>query len=262
MSTDCCGVDTVSGSPAGSGGAVAELVDVRRLLPPGTAIASAAAPLNLGISNVSSGTHTYVAPSAGTSLLAATERSRWTGAAAAGTTAGHRNGSQIWNRDTFGGFTLRWVVHLQTLVNNLVLGYRSYVGLAAQTAVLPVVNPSTFVDIVGFGFDPAPAPQWSVMTNDAAGLATVTALGVDFIANTTDLVAFQISAIRGAADFTMHAENLTTGIVSPTFVVAANIPAAALLLSENVWLNSTADVTTAVTIDIAEIRAETALLAA
>jgi hypothetical protein len=247
----CC-VERADGVPAG--GAAAEAQDIRRLLPGGPA---GAAPINLGISNISSGGATYVAPSGGTTLLAATERRRWTSAVGAAQTAGHRNGTQIWNRDAFGGFALRWVVHLQTLINNLGLGHRAYVGLRAATAVIPAINPSTLTNIVGFGFDPDAAPQWSTMVNDAAGLATVTPLGAGFIANTTDLLAFEVSAVRSGADFSLRAVNLTTGVDSGPIVIAANIPALALLLSENVWQNTTADVTTAATIDVAEITAIT-----
>lgn len=248
----CC-VQTTGGVP--DGGAAAAALDVRRLLPGGPV--GAVAPINLGISNLSSGAATYVAPTAGTSLLAATERERWTIAAGAGATAGHRNGVQIWNRDAFGGFRIFWVVHLQALINNAALGYRAFVGLRAATAVLPVVNPSTFTDIVGFGFDPAAAPQWSLMHNDAAGVATVTPLGAGFIANTTDLIVFEASAVASGADFSLRAVNLTTPADSGVLPAAANIPAAALLLSENVWLNSNGDATTAATIDVAEIVAET-----
>jgi hypothetical protein len=236
----------------------ADTVDVRRLLPSSTTVA----PLNLGIGNVSSGPSSYVAPTGGASLLASVELERWTIPAAGGSTAGHRNGVQIWNRDAFGGFTLRWVMHLQTLVNNGAAGYRAFVGLAAQTAVLPTVNPSTFTNIVGFGFDPAAAPQWSTMVNDAAGAATVTALGAGFVANTTSLMFFEIEADAGGSDFRMRAVDLTTGADSGVITVAANIPASTLLFSENVWLNSGGDATTQATVDVAEILVFRAPLAA
>lgn len=241
-------------------GGVAEALDVRRLLPGGPV--GAVAPLNLGISNVSSGAATYVAPSGTTSLLAHTERERWTIGAGAGSTAGHRNGVQIWSRGVFGGFRMTWVVHLQTLVNNAALGFRSIVCLRAATAVIPVANPSTLTDVVGFGFDPAAAPQWSLMHNDAAGACTVTPLGANFIANTTDLLAFIIAAERGGSQYECSAINLTVGAASRVdLTAAANIPASTLLLSENVWLNSNGDATTAATIDVAEIVAETQPLA-
>ena len=219
------------------------------------------APLNLGISNVSSAAASYVAPTGGASLLAATELERWTAGVGAGQTAGHRNGVQIWNRDAFGGFHLMWFVHLQTLINNAALGYRAYVGLRAATAAIPAVNPSTLTDIVGFGFDPAAAPQWNLLHNDAAGAATPVPLGAAFLANTTSLLLFEISALALGADFTMRARDLTTGDDSGNLVVNTNIPAAALLFSENVWLNSNADATTAATIDVAEVRAITTPLA-
>jgi hypothetical protein len=48
-------------------------------------------------------------------------------------------------------------------------------------------------------------------------------------------------------------ENLTTasGLFSITY--NSNLPAATLLLSDNVWLNSNGDATTAATVDVAEI---------
>jgi hypothetical protein len=232
--------------------------DVRLLLPAGPV--GVVAPLNLGIANVSSGAASYVPPTAGTSLLASLELERWTIGAGAGATAGHRTGVQIWNRDTFGGFTLRWIVHLQTLINNAALGYRAFVGLAAQTAVLPAINPSTFVNVVGFGFDPAAAPQWSLIRNDAAGAGTVTALGAGFVANVTDVLEMIVAADAGGADFRCRCRNLTTPADSGELAISANTPAAALLFSDNVWLNSNADATTAATIDVAKIEARRAAI--
>ncbi len=234
----CC-LDVLDGEEAGGGGATAELVDVRRLLP----AVGAVAPLNLGISNTTSGVGSYVAPVGTTTIRDATERQRYANGPGAGTTAGHRNNVQIWNRGAAGGFTMRWVVTLNTLVNNAALGFRAIVCLRAATAVIPVANPSTLTDVVGFGFDPAAAPQWSLMHNDAAGACTVVPCGAGFVANVTDLIAFEVSALRNGTQFETRAENLTNGSL---FVqsVAAEIPVSTLLLSENVWLNTTADVTT------------------
>lgn len=248
----CC-VEQTNGIAGGGGGVVAAAEEIRRLLP-GSGVA---APLNLGISNVSSGAASYIAPVDTTTALNAAERERWSIGPGAGSTAGHRNGVQIWSRGAFGGFRMRWVVHLNTLVNNAALGFRAYIGMRAATAVIPVVNPSTLTDVVGFGFDPAPAPIWSLMHNDAAGACTVVPLSAAFTANTTDLIAFQIEALRNGTEFTCTAENLTTGITEQ-LIAASNIPASTLLLSENVWYNTTADVTTVAQIDVSLIQVATA----
>lgn len=241
------------------GGTTAELEE-RLLLPGGPA--GVVAPLNLGIPNISSGAASYIAPAAGTSLLDSLEWERWAIGPGAGQTAGHRSGAQIWTRDTFGGFALTWVVHLRTLVNNAALGFRAFVGIAAQVAVLPAVNPSTFTNVVGFGFDPAAAPQWSIMHNDGAGACTVTPLGAGFVANTTDVLLLEVEADAGGAGFRVRARNLTTPADSGVVTVAANMPAAASLFSDNAWYNTNADATTAAQIEVNKIRALRPALAA
>lgn len=233
--------------------------EVRRLLPGGPV--GAAAPVNLGISNASSGAASYVAPTGGTSLLASVELERWSAAAAAGTTVGHRNGTPIWNRDAFGGFLLRWVFRLGTFVAGA-NGYRAFVGLRALATAIPAVNPSTLVNIVAVGFDPGAAQQWSLMHNDGAGTAVVTPLGVDFAASASHLMALEIAAERGGSSFELFLQNLTTEAESGPHTIASEIPAQATLLSEHVWLNSSADTTTGPAIDVASIEAETERLVA
>lgn len=235
------------------GGAAADL-DVRELLPGGPV--GAVAPLNLGIANISSGAATYIPPAGATTLLDSLEWERWTVGPGAGQTAGHRTGIQVWSRDAaFGGFHVSWLVHLRTLLNNAALGFRAYVGLAAQVAVLPAVNPSTFTNIVGFGFDPAAAPQWTLLHNDAAGPATPTPLGASFLAATTDVLFFEVEADPGGADFRCRARNLTTPADTGVLLVNTNVPAAASLFSDNAWYNTNADATTAAQIELARVRA-------
>lgn len=234
-------------------------LETRRLLPGGPV--GAVAPLNLGISNTSSGTGSYIPPVDGTTLLNATERMRWTGAAGAGTTVGHRNSVQIWNRDAFGGFVLRWVVRVATFVAGAT-GFRGFVGCRAATVVIPAANPSLLTDFFGFGFDPAATQQWALMHNDNIVGATVVPLGGGFDVSTSHLLLFEAMAERGGPGFELAATNLTTGAEAGPFVVAANMPAANLLFSENVWLNSGADVTTGAAVDVACIEAQTEALAA
>lgn len=245
----CCGRRVTDGDAP----AALEL-DIRRLLPAGV---GSVAPLNLGIASANSGASTYVAPAGGTTILDSTERQRWTSVVGAGSTCGTRNNSQIWNRDAFGGFTLRWVFRVATFVS----GHRWYVGLRGATAVIGAVNPSTLTDIVGVGFDIA-ATQWSSMHNDAVGGAVVTALGVSFNVNTAHLLVLTIAADRSGSEYRLILDNLTTAATTGVLSFTTEIPAVAVLLSENVWANTGTDATTAATMDVAEIEAQTELLAA
>lgn len=231
-------------------------VDVRRLLPGGPT--GAVAPANNGIPNASSGTFSYVRPS-GTpaTLLDTLELMRWTAVAGAGSTAGHRSDAQIWNRTQFGGFTIRFVVHLQTFDAD----FRCFVGLRAATAVIPSANVSTLTNVVGFGFDPAGA-QWASVQNDAAGAATITNLGAGFVQSTADVLLVTIEADRSGSEFRASLDNLTTGAGTGVLTFNAEIPGATLSLSSNAWYNSGAEAATQATIDLAEIESRTTRLAA
>jgi hypothetical protein len=247
----CC-VQNTDGVPSGGSSSAGSLVDVRRLLPAG---AGSVAPLNLGIASANSGGVTYIAPTSGATLLDSTERQQWASAVGAGSTSGHRNNVQIWNRDAFGGFLLRWVWRPATFV----AGHRWYVGMRGATAVIGAVNPSTLTDIVGVGFDIA-ATQWSLMHNDGAGGATVTPLGASFNVITTSLLALEVEVAAGDTEFSVTMVDLTTGATTGAMAVSANIPAAGVLLSENVWANTGTDATTSATIQIAKIEAQTPVL--
>jgi hypothetical protein len=244
----CC-VEQTDGAPGSGGGAAAAAVDVRRLLPAGPA---SAGPLDLGIGNASSGTSSFVAPTNTLTPFTHTAKQQWTSAAAPGTTVGHRSGTSLWSRGANGGFSMRWVFSLSTLV---VSAYRSYVGMRALATAIPSVDPSTLVNIIGVGFDPAAAPEWALMHNDGAGAATVVPLGI--AVTTNDLMLLTIVTERSGADFTFRVRNVDTGADSGEIVVAADIPPSTTLLSEHVWLNSGADATTDPRIQVAEIEAQT-----
>jgi hypothetical protein len=245
----CCGRSTDADAPV----AAAQL-DVRRLLPAGV---GSVAPLNLGIASANSGGVTYVSPTSSATLLDSTERQQWASAVGAGSTSGTRNNVQVWSRGAFGGFAIRWVFRAATFV----AGHRWYVGLRGATAVIGAVNPSTLTDIVGVGFDIA-ATQWSSMHNDGAGAAVVTPLGAAFNVATTDLLELVISAERAGAGFDLALHNLTTVQTTGVLTFTTEIPAATTLLSTNVWANTGTDATTAATIHVAEIEAQTERLAA
>lgn len=244
---DCC-LQRLDGEAVGGS---ASSGDLRRLLPGGPA--GAVAPVNLGIPNVTSGAASYVAPTSTATLLGTLELERYTSVVGAGSTSGHRSGSQIWGRGAFGGFTIRFVFHLQSFDAD----FRAFVGLRAATAVIPAVNPSTLTDILGMGFDPAGA-EWASMHNDAAGAAVTANLGASYAPNTTDVLALTVTAQPSGADYTCTFENLTVGAAATVVsTFSTDIPGAALFLSSNIWYNTGAEAATACIIDMAEITALT-----
>ena len=99
------------------------------------------------------------------------------------------------------------------------------------------VNPSTLTDVLGFAVDTGGATiNW--INNDAAGAATVTNLGANFPANTANAAyEARIYCDPNSGTIFYSLERLDVAqLVEGS--VNADIPAAATLLSPQVWCNN------------------------
>lgn len=115
---------------------------------------------------------------------------------------------------------------------------RCFVGMGASTAAPTDVQPSSIVNILGFGWDAADTNiQW--MNNDGSGTATKTDLGANFPVPTADRTKVYEAAIFVAPNgSTIYYEftDLATGNVA-TGSVTTDIPTNTTLLAPRGWMS-------------------------
>lgn len=218
---------------------------------PAAALNGARAPV--GIPAAISGTPSAPQPTP-TTALTSLQRTRYTTGIGAGLPAALRSALGLWwrgNAAGLGGFDVRWPFGLASFA----AGYRAFVGFRALAALIPNVDPSTLVNIIGIGLN-AGDTQWSLMHNDAADAATVVPLGPQFDVAVDALLQVRISADPNAASVDWEVRNLESGATA-SGSLAADIPAATVFLSSHVWANTGTDATTALMLDVGEIPAET-----
>lgn len=189
----------------------------------------------VGFGNSATGTAT--ARNVGTGTFAAQLRQiAYVSSAVAGNSAGTRhNIAQFWrgNQARFGGFYYR----ARIVIDTVAAGMRWFVGLLNGTAAIGNVNPSTQLNMIGFGID---AGQTTVrfFSNDGAGAATATDLGADFPATTAGVVydVILFCAPNGAV-ISWSCERLDSSFLSAG-TVSVDVPASATLLSPQIWINN------------------------
>jgi hypothetical protein len=243
----CC-IEQTNGIAGGGGAAVVDNFDhdnALELVPANTG----AAPLNLGIPNVTSGGGSHP-PLAAASLLESTPRWRATSAVGAGSSSQHRSNIGLWLRGAVagvGGFHYR----ARFGVSVFVAGFRAFVGLLAQTAAIAGVDPSTLVDQFGMAYNLGQT-QWSIFHNDNAGASTQVPLGAGFNVVANDFLQLDIIAAAAAADIDYLVTNLTTGAVA-SGTIAAELPVNTTFLCSHAWVNTGNVAATAAQVDIARI---------
>lgn len=124
-----------------------------------------------------------------------------------------------------------------------VAGDRAFFGMGASTVQYAVADPSTFINIVGIGYDAADT-QWQLMHNDGTATATKIALGANFTINTTDLLEVILFAEPGAGSV-VHTlvRNLSTGLNDSVRTLSTKLPAVNTLLSWHSQINTGATAT-------------------
>lgn len=138
------------------------------------------------IGGVATGTGTVTARNvANTNLFTSMRRLGYVSSATAGSSSGLRTSAlQYWrgNASDRGGF--HFICRFGISDASAVATGRLFVGLTSSTGVIPNVNPSTLLNIIGVGADNTDT-NLQIMRNDNSGTATKIDLGSSFPANTS-----------------------------------------------------------------------------
>lgn len=197
-----------------------------------------------------------VAAFSSSSLLGSSRRIRLTSTAAPASLAAWRipaSGFMLRGATSgLGGF--RSITRFAVSDSAIVAGASLFVGLQESFAAPTDVDASALVNCVGIGAD-AGDTVYSIVHNDAAGVATKISLGTDFSLTTSDLMEIEISCTPNDNSVTWRAANLTTGKTKSSSITT-NIPSADVRLQVNFFRSSRA-AATAVAIDLSSVYWET-----
>ena len=155
---------------------------------------------------------------------------------------------------TFGGFF--YTARFGISTNSTLATQRSFVGLIALTTALPNADPSTNINMIGFGVDAADT-TWYFMHNDVSGIATKDALVGTFAPRDLGVTMFEIRIYSppGTAIIYYSIEALGGGSFYEGNT-STDIPAVGTLLAPQIWTNNSA-VGAAAAIDIVSQYIET-----
>lgn len=171
-----------------------------------------------------------------TNLSTSLRRLAYVSAGTAGSSAGTRHALlQFWRGDAGGRGGFVYVTRF--VIDTVAAGIRWFVGMYGTAAAIGNVDPSTLLNIVGFGID---AGQTTVrfFTNDGAGAAAAIDLGASFPAATaavvyeTRIFCAPNGAVVGYALERLDSAALAEGSAS------ADMPASTTLLSPQMWVNN------------------------
>jgi len=108
-----------------------------------------------------------------------------------------------------------------------VSSHRLFVGLRNSAASATDVDPSTYTDIIGVGYDSADT-QVQIMHNDASGTATKVALGSSFPKPTTAderVYELRLVAVGGATTVAYTVTDLSNGATA-SGTISTDLPSA------------------------------------
>lgn len=189
-----------------------------------------------GDSSTSAASSTFSVPTSA-SLLSSTLRHIVTSAASAGSSASDRQNSKIFwigNATGTGGFLFITRFAFETIAAN----QRFFVGMQASSSAIGNVQPSSIVNMFGFGAD-AGETSISFMNNDASGTATKTSLGSLYPAQTAG--AYYEARIfcppNGAAIYYSLERLDVPGLVIQNRV-STGIPSNTTFLTWHLWVNN------------------------
>lgn len=175
-----------------------------------------------------------------TNFFTQLRRVGYVSAATAGSSAGTRHAAQqFWrgNGTALGGF---WYVARFGLSSaSSVATQRTFVGLIASTAVLSNADPSSQLNILGFGVDAADT-AWTFMHNDGTGVATKETLSGTFPPRDLSLTAYEVCIYCQPNSSTVYysMQALNPGGVLVEGSVTTDIPSSTTLLSPQIWTNN------------------------
>ncbi len=142
--------------------------------------------------------------------------------------------ASIGTSTSIGGFRWRACVGQNSTIANR----RAFFGFRNVTTNPTSVNPSSQVNIIGFGYDSGDA-NLQIMHNDAALTATKVDLGAGFAIAAGDLYELELACEPGSGVVTYSATNLNTG-VQATGTISTDLPANTLFLAHGCWLANAA----------------------
>lgn len=190
--------------------------------------------------NNATATPTAVA-NAATNFYTSMVRVRAATTAVAGTGGGVRSATAQWMLSSTankGGLFL--VVRFG--FNVVAAGSRCFIGMSTSTAALaPAVDPSTLLNLFGFGFDAGDA-NFQFMRNDGAGAAVKTDLGASFAkaaASATNFYEARIFAPSGGGQsvyYSLH--RLNDGAIATGGPITTDLPAVDTLLAFHVHIGN------------------------
>ena len=158
----------------------------------------------------------------------------------AGSSAGTRHGAQqFWmgNGTAMGGF---WYVARFGLSSPATVAtQRTFVGLLASAAVIPNADPSSQLNMLGFGVDAADT-AWSFMHNDGTGVATKEPLSGTFPPRNSTVNMYEVCIYCASNSTTIYysMQELNPGGVLVEGSVTTDIPSSTTLLSPQIWTNN------------------------
>lgn len=176
---------------------------------------------------------------ANTNLFTQSRRLSYISAAGAGSAGGWRENvlKYLIGNAGQGGFSVSMKMGFLTLP----AGYRVFMGLYGVAGVIGNVDPSSLVNLIGFGKDTADTTL-QFMHNDGAGTATKTATGMAALA-TSDLIECRFHAPPGTAKVYWACRNITqapTTWYTGDTGVSTDLPAATQGLAIQNWCNNAA----------------------
>jgi hypothetical protein len=170
------------------------------------------------------------------SVMGATARRTITSAGTAGATSSIKGGSTLLVlRGTVaneGGF--RFVTYVGT--STAVAQQRAFCGVHSATGVIGNVNPTTLLNLFGFGYD-STQTTWRVIHNDGSGTASTIDLGANFPVNNSTFYKFEVECEPASSFMRYRATNLDSGVVA-SGVVNVDLPVATQMLTAHLWCNN------------------------
>lgn len=117
---------------------------------------------------------------------------------------------------------------------------RSFHGLNDSLSATGNVNPSTLLNLIGFGRDTGDA-NLQIIHNDNTGVATKVDLGSDFAISSVNAFLYEIWNFKGSNTCYFRVKNLLNDITSSTIEVTTDLPTINDGLTMHDWINNGID---------------------
>ena len=201
-------------------------------------VLSVATPTTYGVANTVTGT-AQARTWASTNIYTQASRVGVLSAAATDSSASFRVSNPPWwrgNTAGLGGFD----IIIRGAINLYQVGMRAFIGVTNNFSLQTAVDPddATNTDIIGIAKRAADT-TWHLITNDNAGVATMTDLGVNFPADTSATDIYEVRLFCKANDSVVYysVHRINTGNLSEGSV-SSNLPRSQVLAGPQIWGNT------------------------